>query len=122
MGNGDRLNLRELREWRLPNTQLIVLSACQTAIGGVLSSGEEILGFGYQIQRTGAKAAIASLWTVSDQGTGLLMDSFYSQFQKGMDIINSLRQAQLELLNRSDNFQHPYFWSGFILVGNGSQK
>ena len=122
MGNGDRLNLRELREWRLPNTQLIVLSACQTAVGGVLSSGEEILGFGYQIQRTGAKAAIASLWTVSDQGTGLLMDSFYSQFQKGTDIINSLRQAQLALIARPDNFQHPYFWSGFILIGNGSRK
>lgn len=120
MGNGDRLNLRELREWRLPNTQLIVLSACQTAVGGVLSSGEEILGFGYQIQRTGAKAAIASLWTVSDQGTSLLMDSFYSQLQKGTDIINSLRQAQIALISRPDNFQHPYFWSGFILVGNGS--
>jgi len=121
MGNGDRLNLRELREWKLPNTQLIVLSACQTAIGGVVGSGEEILGFGYQVQRTGARAAIASLWTVSDQGTQMLMGSFYTQLQKGNNIINSLRQAQLSLLQaKSNEFQHPYFWSSFILIGNGN--
>ncbi len=120
MGNGDRLNLRELREWKLPNTQLIVLSACQTAIGGVVGSGEEILGFGYQIQRTGARAAIASLWTVSDQGTQMLMGNFYTQLQKGSNIINSLRQAQLGLLQmKQSEFQHPYFWSAFILIGNG---
>ncbi|TYQ31692.1 CHAT domain-containing protein [Pseudanabaena sp. UWO310] len=121
MGNGDRLNLRELREWKLPHTQLIVLSACQTAIGGLVGSGEEILGFGYQIQRTGARAAIASLWTVSDRGTQVLMGNFYSQLQQGNNIINSLRQAQLGLLQTKDNeFQHPYFWSAFILIGNGN--
>ena len=126
MGNGDRLNLRELRQWKLPNTQLVVLSACQTAIGGVVGNGEEILGFGYQIQRTGAQAAIASLWTVSDQGTQSLMSSFYTQLQKGNNIINSLRQAQLSLLqsktsdSQHHNFQHPYFWSAFILIGNGN--
>ncbi|MBD2178764.1 CHAT domain-containing protein [Pseudanabaena sp. FACHB-1998] len=120
MGNGDRLNLRELREWKLPNTQLVVLSACQTALGGVVGSGEEILGFGYQIQRTGAKAAIASLWTVSDQGTQLLMSNFYTQLQKGSNVINSLRQAQLGLLQSpQSNLQHPYFWASFILIGNG---
>jgi len=121
MGNGDRLNLRELREWKLPNTQLIVLSACQTAIGGVVGNGEELLGFGYQIQRTGARAAIASLWTVSDQGTQMLMGNFYTQLQKGNNIINSLRQAQLGLLQaKQSEFQHPYFWSAFILIGNGN--
>ncbi|PZO39179.1 MAG: hypothetical protein DCF19_14485 [Pseudanabaena frigida] len=121
LGNGDRLNLRELREWKLPNTQLIVLSACQTALGGVVGSGEEILGFGYQIQRTGAKAAIASLWTVSDRGTQLLMGNFYTQLQKGDNIINSLRKAQLSLLQpKQSEFQHPYFWSAFILIGDGN--
>ncbi len=121
MGNGDRLNLRELREWNLPNTQLVVLSACQTAIGGVVGSGEEILGFGYQMQRTGARAAIASLWTVSDQGTQALMNSFYTELQKGTNVINSLRQAQLSLIQSPEkNFRHPYFWSAFILIGNGN--
>ena len=121
MGNGDRLNLRELRDWKLPNTQLIVFSACQTALGGVVGSGEEILGFGYQIQRTGAKAAIASLWTVSDQGTQTLMSNFYQQLHKGNNIINSLRQSQLALLQSAQTeFQHPYFWSAFILIGNGN--
>ncbi|MDX2255487.1 MAG: CHAT domain-containing protein [Pseudanabaenaceae cyanobacterium bins.39] len=120
MGNGDRLNLRELREWKLPNTQLVVLSACQTALGGIVGNGEEILGFGYQIQRTGARAAIASLWTVSDQGTQLLMANFYTQLQQGSNIIKSLREAQLKLVHsQQDEFQHPYFWSAFILIGDG---
>jgi CHAT domain-containing protein len=87
----------------------------------VVGNGEELLGFGYQMQRTGARAAIASLWTVSDQGTQMLMGNFYTQLQKGNNIINSLRQAQIGLLQaKQGEFQHPYFWSAFILIGNGN--
>jgi CHAT domain-containing protein len=52
-GNGDRVTLRDVSAWSLPNVNLMVLSACQTAVGGQLGNGEEILGFGYQLQRTG---------------------------------------------------------------------
>ena len=66
--------------------------------------------------------AIASLWSVSDQGTQLLMSNFYTQLQKGNNIINSLRQSQLSLLQaKQSEFQYPYFWSAFILIGNGNQ-
>ena len=123
MGNGAYVSLRDLRSWKLPNTELVVLSACQTALGGVVSGGEEILGFGYQIQRTGAKAAIASLWTVSDQGTQFLMERLYRQIgtqtPTAIQKIDILRQAQLQVLRDQDRrFRHPYFWSAFILIGN----
>jgi CHAT domain-containing protein len=57
---------------------LVVLSACETGLGGKLGNGEEILGLGYQMQRAGARAAIASLWSVNDGGTQALMNAFYA--------------------------------------------
>jgi CHAT domain-containing protein/tetratricopeptide (TPR) repeat protein len=121
LGNGDRLSLREVQNLKMPAVDLVVLSACQTALGGVVGGGEEILGFGYQMQRTGAKAAIASLWTVSDGGTQALMDVFYREIQKEKTSkIESLRQAQLSMIHSSiTEFTHPYYWSAFILIGNG---
>lgn len=121
LGNGDRLSLREIQNLKMPAVDLVVLSACQTALGGVVGGGEEILGFGYQMQRTGAKAAIASLWTVSDGGTQALMDIFYGELQKEkFSKVESLRQAQLSLIrNPKSEFKHPYYWSAFILIGNG---
>lgn len=57
-GNGDRVNFRNVATWSLPNVDLVVLSACETGLGGKLGNGEEILGFGYQMQQTGARAAM----------------------------------------------------------------
>jgi len=121
LGDGNRLSLREVQNLKLPSIDLVVLSACQTALGGVVGSGEEILGFGYQMQRTGAKAAIASLWTVSDGGTQVLMDIFYGALSKAkFSKVESLRQAQLSMIrNTKSEFTHPYYWSAFILIGNG---
>lgn len=121
LGNGDRLSLREIQNLKLPNIDLVVLSACQTALGGLIGGGEEILGFGYQMQRTGAKAAIASLWEVSDGGTQALMDFFYGELRKQKySKVESLRQAQLSMIsNAKSEFKHPYYWSAFILIGNG---
>jgi CHAT domain-containing protein len=51
-GNGDRINLKDIATLSLPHVDLVVLSACQTGLGGQLGNGEEILGFGYQIQKT----------------------------------------------------------------------
>jgi CHAT domain-containing protein len=117
-GNGDRLLLNEIKDLPMSNVELIVLSACQTGVGA-LGNGIEILGFGYQVQRAGAKAAIASLWQVSDEGTQALMQEFYKHIkQSGQSRSESLRQAQLATI-RSKNFSHPYFWSAFILISNG---
>ncbi|NJN21632.1 MAG: CHAT domain-containing protein, partial [Leptolyngbya sp. RL_3_1] len=92
LGDGDRITLFDLDQWQLPNASLVVLSACETAVSGPeLGTGEEILGFGYQIQRTGARAAIASLWVVSDGGTQGLMDAFYLALQNGYGKAAALR-------------------------------
>jgi CHAT domain-containing protein/Tfp pilus assembly protein PilF len=150
LGDGDRITLFDLDQWELPNVDLVVLSACRTGIssgvtGESLGTGEEILGFGYQIQRTGARGAIASLWYVSDGGTQVLMDAFYAGLQSGLSSSAAVRQAQIALITGdltasgvergasidvistrtglpasvANRLSHPYYWAPFILIGNG---
>ncbi|MBD2176380.1 CHAT domain-containing protein [Pseudanabaena sp. FACHB-1998] len=117
-GNGDRILLNEMKDLPMSNVDLIVLSACQTGVGK-LGNGIEILGFGYQVQRAGAKAAISSLWQVSDEGTQVLMQEFYRSVKTGdRSKAESLRQAQIATI-RSKDFSHPFYWSAFIIIGNG---
>lgn len=122
-GNGDRVTLRDVETWSLPNVDLVVLSACQTARGGQLGNGEEILGFGYQMQLTGAKTTVASLWAVNDRGTQVLMNAFYETLKNGnISPAEALRQAQIAMITSALNqprLDHPYYWAPFILIGNG---
>ncbi|MBD2430354.1 MULTISPECIES: CHAT domain-containing protein [Fischerella] len=138
-GNGERVTLKDIATWSLPRVDLVVLSACETGLGGKLGNGEEILGFGYQMQKTGARSAIASLWAVDDGGTQALMNAFYALLPSGkLTKAEVLRKAQIALITgsspqlsqqqgRSDNIpkstmvslSHPYYWAPFILIGNG---
>jgi CHAT domain-containing protein/Tfp pilus assembly protein PilF len=139
-GNGERTTLPEIKNsWLLRNIDLVVLSACETGLGGKLENGEEFLGFGYLMQNAGAKAIIASLWSVSDGGTQALMTAFYRYInQPGMSMADALRQAQLALIDDKHDvdgaargvnlveqpqapkdFAHPVFWAPFVLIGNG---
>jgi CHAT domain-containing protein len=125
-GDGSKVTLAEISEWQLKSADLVVLSACETGIGTLgsgLGTGAEILGFGYQVQRAGAKAAIASLWNVSDGGTQLLMSGFYQNLQT-KNTLASIQAAQLNMIKKpiktgEPNFNHPYFWSSFVAIGNG---
>ncbi len=117
-GNGGRATLDEVETWDLTDVDLVVLSACQTGVGGWLENGEEILGLGYQMQQAGALATVATLWIVDDEGTKLLMDAFYDAIQRrDLSKSEALRRAQLSLIR--GKHQHPYYWAPFILIGNG---
>ncbi len=115
-GNGDKIRLNEIADWQIPNIELIVLSACQTGVGK-LGSGVEILGFGYQVQKAGAKSAIASLWSVDDAATQALMAAFYKEL-KTSNVNEALQKAQVSLI-RSKEYSHPKYWSAFFAIGNG---
>jgi CHAT domain-containing protein/lipopolysaccharide biosynthesis regulator YciM len=117
-GNGDKIRLNEIPDWQIPNIDLIILSACQTGVGK-LGDGVEILGFGYQVQKAGAKQAIASLWSVKDDETGVLMSAFYAEISKGdVTVTEALRRAQVSLI-KSPKYNHPNYWSAFFAIGNG---
>ena len=114
-----RINVNEFdrllnqRENKIP-LELLVLSACKTATG----DEQAILGLAGMAVRSGAKSTIASLWSVSDRSTAQLMAHFYRHLDRpNISKASALRNAQLALL-RDKEYQHPYFWSLFVLVGN----
>lgn len=101
------------RQHRQP-IELLILSACQTAAGDKRAA----LGLAGVAVRSGARSTIATLWSVQDSSTAELMTQLYTALQQpGISRAEALRQAQLLLL-RSPSYQHPYYWSPFVLVGN----
>ena len=96
--------------------ELLVLSACQTAAGDKRAA----LGLAGMAVRSGARSTLATLWSVKDESTALLMAQFYrelAQLQPGVSKAEVLRQAQLALI-KSPQYKHPFYWAPFILVGN----
>ncbi|MGC1392786.1 MAG: CHAT domain-containing protein, partial [Coleofasciculaceae cyanobacterium] len=133
------MQLRSL-EWTKPPVDLLVLSACRTAIGD-----EQVeLGFAGVALQAGVKSVIASLWDVNDEGTLGLMTEFYRQLKSAPIKAEALRKAQLAMINNQvrlkdgklvttagtsnlpvqltrigdRDFSHPYYWSAFAMVGN----
>ena len=99
------------------NADLVTLSACETGLGK-LAKGEGIVGLSRSLLYAGAENLIVSLWQVSDQSTSDLMIRLYQEILEGRkDFSASLRQAKLSLL-KSENYQDPYYWAPFILIGN----
>ena len=94
--------------------ELLVLSACQTAAG----DSRAALGLAGVAVRSGARSTLASLWNADDIGTAELMTRFYQKLATGqVTKAEALRLAQQELL-QSEAYNHPYYWSAFILLGN----
>lgn len=92
---------------------LLVLSACQTALG----DNRATLGLAGLALRSGAKATLATLWQISDESTVKLMEAFYQNLsQPGMTKAKALHLAQQTLL-KERRFQNPYYWASYILVG-----
>ncbi|MBE9128270.1 MULTISPECIES: CHAT domain-containing protein [unclassified Coleofasciculus] len=137
-----KLSLEKIRELGLnnPPVELMVLSACRTALGDEKAE----LGFTGLAVQAGVKSALGSLWYVSDEATLGFMTTFYSYLKQAPIKAEALRQAQLAMIRgevRIENGQlvtpnrtillppqlaelpdkeltHPYYWSAFTLVGN----
>ena len=133
------LQLRSL-EWTKPPVDLLVLSACRTAIG----DDQVELGFAGVALQAGVKSVIASLWDVNDEGTLGLMTEFYRQLKDAPIKAEALRKAQLAMIKDQvrlehgklvtttgtsaipsqltrigdRDFSHPYYWSAFAMIGN----
>ncbi len=124
-GDGESIKLKDVRNWSLKNVDLVVLSACQTALGSIKenSEGVEVVGLGFYLTESGAKAAIATLWKIDDAGTEALMGRFYAKLsQADLPSVEVLRQAQIDMIrtqNSSSDYSHPFYWAPFILIGNG---
>jgi CHAT domain-containing protein len=112
------LQAREIVRLSL-NAELVTLSGCETGIGS--SEGEAgVLSLEQAFLTAGARAVVASLWRVEDHATTALMTRFYSHLAQHEDKAVALAHAQRDLLDRYGDAS-PYFWAGFVLVGEGSR-
>ena len=116
----DRINVKSLdsllqnRFTQDTPIELLILSACQTATG----DDRAALGLAGVAIRSGARSTVATLWSIQDDSTAKLITQFYQALKTpGMSKAQALREAQLSLL-RLPKYQHPFYWSAFILLGN----
>jgi CHAT domain-containing protein/Tfp pilus assembly protein PilF len=99
------------------NSDLVVLSACQTALGKDVR-GEGLIGLTRGFMYAGAKRIVASLWKVDDAATAEFMKRFYQNLLvKKLKPSSALRQTQNEL-KQIPRFKSPYFWAGFTIQGD----
>jgi len=112
--DGGALTVHEVYDMDLQKTSMVVLSACETQLGAQ-SKGDDITGLNRAFIYAGTPTVVASLWTVDDQTTGLLMRSFYTHLRSGMGKAEALRAAQSETRQRYPN---PYYWAAFVLTGD----
>ncbi|MBD2020728.1 CHAT domain-containing protein, partial [Leptolyngbya sp. FACHB-36] len=116
----DRITVKQLdqllqtREGNQRPIELLVLSACETAAGDQRAA----LGMAGFAVRSGARSTLATLWSVNDRSTALLMVEFYRAIEKaGVTKAEALRRAQLALLKQPE-YENPYYWAPFVLLGN----
>jgi CHAT domain-containing protein len=115
-----RLDMDDLERYMSMTTfreqpiELLTLSACQTAAG----DDRAALGLAGIAVKAGARSALATLWFINDQASAELVSEFYAQLQDpSLSKVKALQQAQLKLLE-DRRYQHPIYWSPFLLIGN----
>ena len=122
-----------LQAWEIANhlqldAELVVLSACETAIGEN-RGGEGLMSLARAFLQAGARSVLASLWKVDDLSTSELMIRFYRHLLDGESKVDALRFAQMELASGpieveidgemvEKDFTAPYYWAGFQLIGD----
>jgi CHAT domain-containing protein/Tfp pilus assembly protein PilF len=150
LGADQKLTLADIQDgdYPLAGVDLLTLSACETAFGGRDAHGREIESLGVLAQKQGARAVLATLWSVDDSSTAEFMFSFYKLKQQGMTKAEALRLTQAafmrgegiqenvpegstedrgavnvdktegSLSTAARTYTHPYYWAPFILMGN----
>ncbi|HEX4955410.1 MAG TPA: CHAT domain-containing tetratricopeptide repeat protein [Thermoanaerobaculia bacterium] len=110
------LRLQEIYDLPL-NADLVTLSSCQSALGQPLR-GEGLRSLAQAFFFAGARAVLASLWSVDDEATAHLMAYFYEAlFRDGLSPQAALRRAQMRL-REDPSFSHPADWAGFLVLGD----
>lgn len=110
------LTAGEVVDLDLQNTELVVMSACDTGRGNVLSM-QGVYGLRRAFQSAGARSVVASLWKVPDSATRIFMGEFYLQLLRGIGRAAAFSMAQRSVRKQYPN---PVYWAGFVLHGDGT--
>lgn len=119
--NDGRLEARQIMDMNL-NADLAVLSACETA-NGKIAPGEGVIGMSWAFFVAGTRSIVVSQWKINSASTSELMAAFYANLHSDRDETDrnkpqAIRRASLTLL-KNERYRHPFYWSGFVLIGNG---
>ena len=120
-GEDGLVEAREILDLNL-NADLVVLSACETGRGG-FHDGEGLVGLSWALMVAGTPASVVSQWKVDSESTTQLMVGFHEELRRHQrpafaGKAAAFRTASLRLL-QDDAFRHPYYWAGFVMVGDG---
>lgn len=111
-GNDGILTAAEAALLNLTNTDLVVLSACQTGLGDDFGT-EGVAGLQRSFTIAGARNIVMSLWPVDDYATQLLMTELYKNYSRNQDVEGAFKLAQSEVKKK---YPHPYYWAAFVLL------
>jgi len=107
------------------HADLVVLAACETARGRV-ATGEGMIGMSWAFFVAGSPTTVASQWKVDSASTTQLMLEFHRNLKSRsqtsgppMSKARALQMAELKMLT-SKSYQHPFYWAGFVMVGDGN--
>lgn len=119
----NRLYAHEISYGMLPKTELVFLSACETAKGKLIR-GEGIMSLSRAFSFAGCPNLITSLWKAEDNATAYISSRFYSHLQGGMPFARALQQAKLDLLHDRQQVQYhsPQYWSHLIFIGTPARS
>ena len=107
------LTASEISALDLSNTNLVVMSACESGLGEITDDG--VAGLQRGFKNAGVNSLIMSLWKVDDKATEMLMSTFYSFLSDGSTINDAFRRSR-EKMRSSRQFSDPYYWAGFIIL------
>ncbi|WP_298314025.1 CHAT domain-containing protein [uncultured Aquimarina sp.] len=101
------------------NSELIVLSACNTGSGKLLK-GEGILSLSKAFDYAGSKSLLTTLWETNDESSYHIMKEFYKSLKNGSSKSEALRNAKIDYIEskKEELLHHPYYWGGFIISGD----
>ncbi len=114
-GREGKLSLGEIYGLSLPSTDLVVLSSCESAVGEG-NPGREFASLASAFTIAGSHSVIASLWRVEDSSTEQLFQEFYKNLRSGSTKVEALRLAKCTLRQNAST-ANPFYWAGFILLG-----
>jgi CHAT domain-containing protein len=98
-------------------SDLVVLSACQTAKGGI-ETGEGLIGLANVFLFAGSRSVLVSQWNINDKSTAVFMKYFYDSLASGLTVSAALREAKVQMLG--SRYRHPFHWAAFALIGCSS--
>ncbi|MFT3933790.1 MAG: CHAT domain-containing protein [Chitinophagaceae bacterium] len=113
------LYLEEIYGLNMDNCKLVVISACETGKGELISD-EGVISLGRAFAYAGCEATVNSLWKADDKATAYILEAFHQYLEKGYTKAKALQKAKIDYINSGAIHTSPDYWSNLVLTGNAA--